>query len=177
MKPKELIDMMSYITTRGKETLNLFIQNAKKCEHVDRGVEGWFQTELIAELEKKGESVSHVYGGPDIIFKDGQEIELKMTTCFNPGWTIDGMINHKAPVLFFSGYLDFYKSKSNPDFDNEDAIKKWFRDRLTDRQTKELKSRFGKSGLNIMYRTVDMGNDKAMVGYIEPSKEISCKKI
>ena len=177
MKPKELVDIISDITTKGKDTLSHFIQNAEKCNHVDRGVEGWFQTELIAELEKKGETVSHFYGGPDIIFKDCQEIELKMTTCFNPGWTIDGMINHKAPVLFFSGYLNFYKGKTNPDFDDEGKIKEWFRDRLTERQRNELKSRFGKSGLNIMYRTVDMGNDKAMVGYIEPSEKVRCQRI
>jgi len=176
MNPKELVEMMSTITERGKETLQNYIQNASNLSHKDRGVEGWFQTELIAELQKKGETVKHVYSGPDIIFDEGMEVELKTTTCFNPGWTIDGMINHKAPVLFFSGYLPYYQKK-NPDFENEDAVKEWFVDRLTEKKKEKMKKHFGQTGLNIMYKTVDLGNEKGIVGFVKPSKDISCVKI
>ncbi len=177
MKPEELIEMMSDITERRKETLYHFIQNAKNCYHRDRGVEGWFQTELIAELKKKGKTIEHKFGGPDLKFPDGTEIELKMTTCFNPGWTIDGMINHKAPVLFFSGYLPFSDKKGNPNFEDEDAVKQWFQDLITKKKKEKMRKSLGQTGLNIMYKTVDLKEDKGIVGFVQPSKEISCVKI
>lgn len=172
MNPKELVEMMYDITEKGKEKLYFFIENAKKLSHKDRGIEGWFQTELIAELKKrsktKDKTIEHTTRGPDLKLPDGKEIELKMTTCFNPEWTINGMIKHEAPVLFFSGYLD-YKNKKNPDFEDEDAVKKWFQEKLD-------KKSYG-DGFSIMYKTVDLVEDKGIVGIIEPSKEMSCVKI
>lgn len=176
MEPKKLVDIITEITENNKETLDNFIKNAESYNHKDRGVEGWFQTEIIAELQKQKIKVEHKHDGPDLIINEKDKIELKMTTCFNPSWTIDGMIVHGAPVLFFSGYLKYYK-KDNPKFEEENAVEEWFQDRLTEKKKGKLKKCFGKTGLNIQYRTVDFGENKVIVGYIEPFKETSCRKI
>lgn len=46
MNPKELIDLLAGIVEQRGETLYRFIENADKCDHRDRGIEGWFQTVL-----------------------------------------------------------------------------------------------------------------------------------
>ena len=54
----------------------------------------------MSELEKNGTTVQHLWGKPDLKFPDGEFVELKTTTSFNPGWIIDGIIGHKVKVTF-----------------------------------------------------------------------------
>jgi len=189
MDHEELINLMVKITNRREKTVYHFTENADKCNHRDRGIEGWFQAELIAELWKKwkGKPIEHPGDGPDLKFPDGEEIELRITTSFNPGYTIDGMIRGKddlAPVLFFSGYLPYYKKMGDTKiiFENENAVKQWFQDEIPknnrDKLLTEKSHKTGFNRFNIKYKTVDLVKDKkVIVGIIESSKEISCKKI
>jgi len=180
MNPEELIDLIADISQKRKETVYYFIENARNCKHQDRGIEGWFQTELIAELQKQGKKVEHTHGGPDLKIDNEVEIELKMTTCFRPDWIIDGLIEYKqkVPVLFFSGYLDFW-NKENPDFEKEDEVLKWFKEQIPKKNRRDdLNDKFGQANFSIRYRTVDLMNDtQGIAGIIESSKEISCEKI
>jgi len=180
MNPEELIDLIVDISQRRKETIYYFIENARNCSHQDRGIEGWFQTELIAGLQKQGKKVEHTNGGPDLKIDDDVEIELKMTTCFRPDWTVDGLIEHKqkVSVLFFSGYLEFW-NKKNPDFEKEDEVQQWFQDQIQKKNRyNDLNNKFGQTNFSIKYKTVDLMNNKqGIVGIIKSSKDISCKKI
>jgi hypothetical protein len=154
------------IITEKEEILYRFIENADKCDHRDRGIEGWFQTELIAKLWD-GKPIQHHYKGPDLSFSDGYEIELKMTTCFRPDWITDGMIKDKrwTPVLFFSGYLHFWKSEKNqnPEFEDKKDIRKWFE--------KEIHKKYPNIQFDISFtNTIELMNNKkkkVLIGIIE----------
>ena len=188
MDHNELINLMVKITNRGQKTLYSFIENADKCDHRDRGIEGWFQTELIAELwtKWKGESIAHPHNGPDLQLPNGEEIELRMTTSFNPGYTVDGMKRGKngATVLFFSGYLDYKISdkvkkkkemekkglKEKDFFEQKDVVKEWFKTQfLIKNKDNEISDKTGKPGFIVEYKTVDLMKEKVIVGIIEPS--------
>ena len=156
---------MTEIVEEREEILCRFIENADKCNHRDKGIEGWFQTELIAKLWT-GEPIQHHDKGPDLSFPDGYEIELKMTTCFRPDWIISGMKKDGrwTPVLFFSGYLHFWKSKENknPDFENEKQVREWFQE--------EIFKKYNHIHFNIISNIVDLMNDKnkkVIIGIIE----------
>ena len=68
---------MASITKRESEMLHYFFQNVERTSIHDRGIEGWFQTELMSELEKNGTTVQHLWGKPDLKFPDGEFVELK----------------------------------------------------------------------------------------------------
>ena len=176
---KELIDLMIEICKREDETLYHFIENASKYSHQDRGIEGWFQTELIAELwhrSDKKKPIEHHYKGPDLTLPDKTEIELRMTTSFNPGYIIDGMKRGKkgTTVLFFSGYLDYKKSDKNKKekdfFEDEATVKHWFEDQFSKKnKDNKISIKTGKPGFSIKYKTVDLMKEKVIVGIIKPS--------
>ena len=157
---------MTEIIKEREIILNRFIENADKCPHRDRGIEGWFQTELIARLWNEEKPITHYYKGPYLLFPDGYEIELKMTTCFRPDWIIGGMIknNDWTPVLFFSGYLDYWNKKNKPDYDDKVELREWFENYFYKKHPSNVK--FVISHRN----TIELMNDKdkkVLFGVIE----------
>jgi hypothetical protein len=197
MNRNKLIDLMVDIVKQRERTLYFFIENARKCAHQDRGIEGWFQTELIAELwrrSNKKEPIEHPYTGPDLILPNKTEIELRMTTSFNPGYTIDGMKRGKngSAVLFFSGYLDYKKNdkkkkenemekkelKEKDFFEQEKVVKEWFKNQFfIKNKDNEISNKTGRPSFIVRYKTVGLMKEKAIVGIIEPSQKTSCDKI
>jgi len=196
MEDEELINLMVKIVNRGQATLYRFIENAGNYSPPDRGIEGWFQAELIAELWEKleGKFIKHPHDGPDLKLPNGEEIELRMTTSFNPGYTVDGIKRGKngATVLFFSGYLDYNKSdkkkkekdmekkglKGKDFFEQEDVVEEWFKSQfLIKNKYNEISEKSGLSWFSIKYKIVDLIKYKGIVGIIKPSKEVSCETI
>lgn len=180
---KELIDEMVSIAKRGKSTLDSMHEYVKdpKCKHKDRGLEGWFRIELVASLQKKpGLNFTYETDGADLIFDD-KKVELKTTTSFNTGWIIDeGLIKHKAPVLFFSGYNKMKKINYN----DEEMIKDRFQNHIESTRTEvkrtekisNIEEFEGMNSIEIRYKVVQL-KEKCIVGYIQPSWEFSCKKL
>ena len=73
-----------------------------------KGIEAWLKVEVLAALETKKVKVADFYGkGADLKLSNGQRIELKAATDFNPRHIVkDGAEKHKAPCLFLADGRD-----------------------------------------------------------------------
>lgn len=103
------------------------------------GIEGWLKVEAIAILNEKIEKIQN--NGPDLLMRDGTQIELKAATDCNPSYILGGAIKYNAPCLFLA------------DGSNEEQIAK-------------LKSN---EKLQIKCETFNDGNTNWVIGIIEPT--------
>ena len=179
MDDDNLINMLVEIVKKNEETLCFFIDSFKNDYQKDRGMEGWFQLELIAILLKNKISSKHPGKGHDLNLEDDTKIELRMTTSFNPRYIIDAMIKYNnknkpfIPVLFFSGYHSYWKNKPNPNFEDADKVKNYFKEEILKNRSKQMNEKLGLTGFSIICKKVDLGEKKGIVGIIKPSKENS----
>jgi len=81
------------------------------------GIEGWLKVEAIAILNEKIEKIQN--NGPDLLMRDGTQIELKAATYCNPSYILGGAIKYNVPCLFLadgSNKKQIAKLKSNEKF-------------------------------------------------------------
>ena len=62
------------------------------------GIEGWLKVEVVAALGKKIIALKNQ--GPDLILKNGLQIELKAATDLNLAYIRDGALKYRCPCLF-----------------------------------------------------------------------------
>lgn len=63
------------------------------------GIEGWFKVEIVAALDTRIQSLNNK--GPDILFDDNTELEIKAATDFNKSYFINDPIQkYGCPCLF-----------------------------------------------------------------------------
>ena len=171
------IDLMVKITKKSEDMLYHYFQYAKRTNTIDRGIETWFRIEIVSEMEKDGKKIQYFGKKADFQFLgDNFRTELKATSSFHPGWIIDGMIQHHAPVLFFSGFLKRLKEE-NPKYERKEEVMKRFVEYVQKNRLNEIKKAYGKTGINLIYQTVNLKNEKCMVGLVNSSSNYRCAKI
>lgn len=178
----ELIDLMVDISKKRRKVIDGIHKYVdEKCEHKDVGLESWFVIELASILQERYRDFKYQSRGPDLLFDNEKTpIELKATTSLRyPHWIIDeGLIRHKAPVLFFSGYLN----KKKIDYHDEDEVADVFRKHINSTKTKQKRTKRiadkfdGLSSINVMYKIIELG-DKCIVGFVKPSNDFCCKPV
>lgn len=95
LSDNKLIDLVNIIAERVHLRIDSLdsVYRFKRC-----GVEAWFKVEVSAAL---GEIVLSLNNkGPDLTLTDGQQIELKAATDFNPTYFCDGSLKYNVPCLF-----------------------------------------------------------------------------
>ena len=95
LSDEKLIALANLITKRVYSRIDSLdsVYRFKKC-----GIEAWFKVEICAALGEKVLSMNNK--GPDLILADGQQIELKAATDFNPSYFRYGVLKYNVPCLF-----------------------------------------------------------------------------
>jgi len=154
-KKKELIDIAERIILKNRKEIENYHTFADLQGHTDRGIEGWFQFELIASVFENNIDVKHPSSGADLRFYGREDIELRATTSFHPCYILDGLLDHKnqPPVLFFSGYNDkLFKKINRPTFTDEKYIFSCFTNYLKGERKKKLDSK----SLSLEYKIINL---------------------
>ena len=93
-------------------------QKADSLRNIKRfpraGIESWFKVEIVAVLGNRVRQVRNK--GPDILFDDGTEVEIKGATDFHKGFFVDPVRKYKCPCLFLG-------DGKNPDILKKNADK------------------------------------------------------
>ena len=171
-KQKELIEIAERVIQNNRKAIENFHTFAKRKNHKDLGIEGWFQFELIASLVKKNIDVDHLSKGADLQFKDSEDIELRATTSFHPCYILDGLINHEATVLFFSGYNKLFEKINKPKFEDEKYIFSCFLSYLKGKRKEKLNA----DSISLEYKIITL-KELCIIGILSKSDKPSYRRI
>ena len=95
LSDKKLIDIVKLVARRVRSRIDSLdsVYRFKRS-----GIEAWFKVEVAAALGKTVSSLNNK--GPDLNLADGQQIELKAATDFNPSYFCEGALKYNVPCLF-----------------------------------------------------------------------------
>ena len=174
-KQKEIFDIAEQIINDNKKVLENYHDFADSKNHNDRGIEGWFQFELIsAFMENDDIEIEHLPKGADLKFNDREDIELRATTSFHPCYVLDGFLDHeKKTVLFFSGYNKFFKKINQPNLTDEKDVFNCFKNYI---DNSKRKKKLGKDSIDLEYKVIDL-KKPCILGLLKKSGEFKYKRI